>query len=91
MDEVLAGLITLAVVAAPCCGAAVGLAFLGFWVVALGHVLTSDHPSKLPWVLAVIFAGPIGAALYWFLGRDQARPADTGGQLWYDELRGDRK
>jgi len=76
--------------AVPCCGAAIGLAVVGFWVVALGHVLASDHPSKVAWVLAVIFAGPIGAALYWFLGKDEARPAaaSEGGQLWYDVLRG---
>lgn len=91
MEEQLAGLVATAFVAAPCCGAALGLAFIAFWVVALGHVLSSDHPSKLPWVLAVIFAGPIGAALYWFVGRDYVRPAECGGQLWFDELRGDRE
>ena len=91
MEDQLAGLFAMAVLAAPCCAGAVGLTFVGFWVVALGHVLVSDHPSKVAWVLAVIFAGPIGAALYWFLGRDYERPQASEGQLWMDELREDRR
>jgi hypothetical protein len=49
------------------------------WISALVSLLTSDEDfergSQLVWLLAILLAGPVGAVLYFLLGR-QPRTED---------------
>jgi len=49
------------------------------WILALVDILRSNftEPSKQTlWLLVVLFTGPIGTALYWFIGINQKKRKD---------------
>ncbi len=59
----------------------IGLALLILWVWALVNAISVEDDSmyqtgnKLIWVLVILFAGPIGALLYWAMGKpERPRP-----------------
>ena len=51
------------------------LAALALWFVALVHCISKKHDKdRMLWVIVVLFGGPIGALLYWFMGRPKMPP-----------------
>ncbi|WP_091058799.1 PLD nuclease N-terminal domain-containing protein [Opitutus sp. GAS368] len=49
-----------------------GIGMLGFWLFALIHCLTHRHDKdRIVWVLVTLLGGPIGAALYFMIGRQK--------------------
>lgn len=61
-----------------------GLATFVFWLWALIDCARKEHPGenmKLVWILVVLFAGIVGALIYFCVGRPKAylpRPAPPG-------------
>ena len=59
----------------------VGLATTVFWIIELVDCLKSDFKGpndKLIWILVLILAGPLGALIYFFIGKKQkAIPTTT--------------
>ena len=51
----------------------VGIAAFVFWLWVLIDILKSEFTgsNKIVWLLAVILLPLLGAALYWFIGREQ--------------------
>ncbi len=49
--------------------AMIGFVLSAFWIWMLVDVLMRDIPNETTWVLVIIFAGWIGAAIYFFTGR----------------------
>lgn len=55
----------------------VGLIFLIIWIIALADALRSDFKTpneKLIWVLVIVFAGIIGAILYFLISDAKRKP-----------------
>lgn len=55
-----------------CCFSIFGLAIFAFWLWMLIDCCTKTFPGdsdKLIWVLVIVLAGGIGAAVYYFVGR----------------------
>ena len=51
---------------------------LGFWLYAVVHCIRNRHDSdRLMWVLITLGGGPIGAALYFAMGRQKPPPANA--------------
>lgn len=55
-------------------GIIIGLAFLAFWVWMVFDAATSPIDKKVLWILVVVFI-PLGAVIYYFLGRGKTAAA----------------
>lgn len=66
-------------------GIGFGLGYIGLvlgtlvlWVMAIVDVLKNEFKgqnSKIIWLLVLVFLGPIGLFLYYFIGKSQKLPA----------------
>lgn len=59
---------------APLCGVLFGIVALVFWFAMLIDCMKTDLPDKTAWVLVIIFLGPLGALIYYFVVRRPPRP-----------------
>ena len=50
---------------------AIGLAGTGFWIWMIVDLMKREIPDKILWIILVIFAGFIGALIYFFTGRNK--------------------
>ena len=53
-----------------------GLIVVIFWIIQIVDCLKSNFSgyNKIVWILVLIFLGPLGALVYYFLGKDQKIP-----------------
>jgi len=53
-----------------------GLIVVVFWIIQIVDCLKSNFSgyNKIVWILVLIFLGPLGALVYYFLGKDQKIP-----------------
>ena len=53
-----------------------GLIVVVFWIIQIVDCLKSNFSgyNKIVWILVLIFLGPFGALVYYFLGKDQKIP-----------------
>jgi len=53
-----------------------GLIVVIFWIIQIVDCLKSNFSgyNKIVWILVLIFLGPLGAIVYYFLGQDQKIP-----------------
>jgi hypothetical protein len=54
-------------------GGLLGLLAFGFWLWMLIDCLKRSFKDKLLWVLIMIFLGPLGSILYFFLVKNKRR------------------
>ncbi len=63
----------------------VAVAFCILWVYVVVDIMRSEFTvptNKIVWLLLVLFVGPLGITLYYFIGRDQrANKTDPGTDL----------
>lgn len=55
-----------------CCMILVLVIFLGFWIWMLIDCAVKEFPGdndKIIWILVILLAGPLGALIYFFVGR----------------------
>ena len=54
-------------------GFIIGLIVTVYWIVQIVDCLKSDFSgyNKIIWILVLIFLGPLGAIIYFFVGKDQ--------------------
>jgi hypothetical protein len=60
---------------APLCGVLFGIVASVFWIITLVDCMKTDLPDKTAWVLVIIFLGPLGALMYYFVVQRQRPPA----------------